>query len=98
MRRRDLMLAGLVGPAALTTPHVALAKSSTATATAGINVRAFGAVGDGQTLDSPAINKAIEYAAGRGGGTVYVPAGTYACYSIRLKSNIALALDPGAVR
>jgi polygalacturonase len=60
------------------------------------NVRDFGAVGDGNNVDSPAINKAIDAAAGAGGGTVYIPAGTYLSYSIRLKSNIALHLDQGA--
>ena len=52
------------------------------------NVRDFGAKADGKTIDSPAINRAIEAAAQEGGGTVYLPAGEYACYSIRLKSNI----------
>jgi len=60
------------------------------------DVRAFGAKGDGQTLDTPAINKTIETAAAAGGGTVYFPAGTYLCLSIHLKSNIALYLDQGA--
>ncbi|MBC8096977.1 MAG: glycoside hydrolase family 28 protein [Akkermansiaceae bacterium] len=60
------------------------------------NVRAFGAKGDGTTLDSDAINKAIETAASRGGGTVYLPAGTYLSFSIRLKSHISLYLDQGA--
>jgi len=60
------------------------------------NVRHFGAVGDGKQLDTPAINKAIESANAAGGGTVYFPAGTYLCYSIRLKSNVALYLDQGA--
>jgi len=60
------------------------------------NVRAFGAVGDGKNLDSPAINKAIETCAQAGGGTVFFPAGTYASYSIHLKSNVALYLDHGA--
>jgi len=60
------------------------------------NVRAFGATGDEKTLDSPAINKAIEACARAGGGTVYFPAGTYASYSIHLKSNVALYLDYGA--
>src|SRR5262245_22524619 len=60
------------------------------------NVRSFGATGDGKAIDSPAINNAIEAAAAAGGGTVLIPAGTYACYSIRLKSNIALYLDQGA--
>ena len=41
------------------------------------NVRAFGAVGDGTILDSPAIDKAIAAAAASEGGTVRFPAGTY---------------------
>lgn len=61
------------------------------------DVRKFGAVADGQTIDSPAINKAIEAAAAQGGGTVYIPAGEYACYSIRLKSHITLYLESGAM-
>jgi polygalacturonase len=61
-----------------------------------LSVRSLGATGDGNTLDSPAINKAIEAAASAGGGTVYFPAGVYLSYSIRLKSNIALYLDQGA--
>ena len=61
------------------------------------NVKDFGARGEGKTLDSPAINNAIEKAASAGGGTVYFPAGTYLSYSIRLKSNITLFFDNGAV-
>jgi polygalacturonase len=62
----------------------------------GYNVRAFGAVGDGKNLDSPAINRAIEACAQVGGGTVSVPPGTYLCGSIRMKSNIHLRIDAGA--
>jgi polygalacturonase len=61
-----------------------------------LNVRNLGATGDGTTLDSPAINKAIETASAAGGGTVHFPAGNYLSYSIRLKSNISLYLDQGA--
>src|SRR5579883_1939118 len=60
------------------------------------DVRAFGATGDGKSIDSSAINKAIEAAANSGGGTVLFPAGTYHSFSIRLKSNIALYLSQGA--
>jgi polygalacturonase len=60
------------------------------------NIRDFGAVGDGKNLDSPAINRAIEASAAAGGGTVYVPAGRYLCYSIRLKSRIRLFIGNGA--
>ena len=61
------------------------------------DVRAFGATGDGKTIDSPAINKAIEAASAAGGGTVRFPAGTYLSFSIRLKSHITLHLEPGSV-
>jgi polygalacturonase len=61
------------------------------------DVTAFGAKGDGKTLDTPAINNAIETAANQGGGTVLLPAGQYLCYSIHLKSNIELHIGPGAV-
>src|SRR3954468_6506076 len=60
------------------------------------NVRAYGAKGDGITIDSPAINAAIEAAAASGGGTVHFPAGNYLSFSIRMKSHIALYLDAGA--
>jgi polygalacturonase len=61
------------------------------------NVRDYNAVGDGRTLDSPAINKAIDACAAAGGGTVVFPAGTYLSGSIHLKSNIHLFLDAGSV-
>lgn len=59
------------------------------------NVKDFGAKADGRTIDSPAINRAIEAASQAGGGTVYLPAGDYPCYSIRLKSHIHLYLEQG---
>ena len=61
------------------------------------NVIDFGAKGDGKTLDSPAINAAIEAAVAEGGGQVFLPAGTFLSGSIRLKSNIELHLSPGCV-
>lgn len=60
------------------------------------NVKDFGAAGDGKMIDSPAINRAIEAAARDGGGTVYIPAGQYECYSIRLQSHITIYLESGA--
>ncbi|MGB3005548.1 MAG: glycosyl hydrolase family 28-related protein [Chitinophagaceae bacterium] len=61
------------------------------------NVKNYGAKGDGKNIDSDAINKAIEEAAKTGGGTVFLPAGTYLSGSIRMKSNINMYLDAGAV-
>ena len=61
------------------------------------DVRAAGARGDGATLDTDAINRAIDAAAAAGGGTVYLPPGKYLSFSIRLKSHITLQFAPGAV-
>ena len=61
------------------------------------DVRDFGAKGDGVTIDSDAINRAIDAAAAAGGGTVIISGGTYASHSIRLKSHVGLYLDQGAV-
>ncbi len=104
--RRDFLRisgASLAGAAFPTSPAGAQTtpRSSTASANALSNsgifdVKLFGAIGDGKTIDSPAINRAIE-AAAVAGGTVRFPAGNYLCYSIRLKSNIALCLDQNAV-
>ena len=65
--------------------------------TSWFNIKDFGAVGDGLSLDSKAINKAIDAAVLAGGGTVNIPAGNYLSGSIRLKSNINLLIDQGAV-
>ena len=87
--------AGLVGAAtgAFVRPAHAIPSTSTSAA---YDVKAFGAKGDGNTLDTPAINKAIEAAAAAGGGIVLFPPGAYLCYSIHLKSNVSLSLGPGA--
>ncbi|HEX4021100.1 MAG TPA: glycoside hydrolase family 28 protein [Acidobacteriaceae bacterium] len=93
-RREFLKLAGfgIAGSAVGTSPQ-----HGVATAMAGsFNVRSYGATGDGATLDTASVNKAIETAATAGGGTVYFPAGNYLCYSIHLKSHVTLYLDQGA--
>ena len=54
-----------------------LATASLQAASTDVNVRDFGAKGDGKTLDSPAINAAIDHCAQQGGGTVVLPAGNY---------------------
>ncbi|PWU07752.1 MAG: exo-poly-alpha-D-galacturonosidase [Terriglobia bacterium] len=59
-------------------------------------VTAFGARGDGKTLDTAAVNRAIEAASAAGGGAVTFPSGTYLCYSIHLKSKVTLYLARGA--
>lgn len=61
------------------------------------DVRAYGAVGDGETLDTDAINRAIEAAHHFGYGRVVFPAGRYLSFSIRLKTRVDLHLEEGAV-
>src|ERR1700761_5304271 len=65
-----------------------LASTGIAGAAAGISL--------GASIDTAAINRAIEAASARGGGTVRFPSGTYASYSIHLKSNVVLYLEVGA--
>jgi len=61
------------------------------------DVKSFGAKGDGKSPDRDSINRAVEAAAAAGGGTVHIPAGTYVTGSIRLRSNIRIEFDAGAV-
>jgi polygalacturonase len=101
-RRRDLLKIAGGGIAASLIAAPALYAGDRAAAprdgnASGIyDVRTFGAVGDGRTIDTPAVNKAIEAAASSGGGTVRFSAGTYACYSIHLRSHVILFLEQGA--
>jgi polygalacturonase len=91
-RKRGLsILLLLVGASAFTALRAAAPRLET------FEVAAFGAKGDGKTLDTDAINHAIEAASAVGGGTVHFPAGRYLSFSIRLKSHIRLVLDAGCV-
>jgi polygalacturonase len=62
-----------------------------------VNVKNYGATGDGSTNDTPAINAAITAANSAGGGIVEFPAGNYKSKnSIHMKSNVTLQLDSGS--
>ena len=56
----------------------------------------LGATGDGRTLDTAAIQAAIDRAAEGGGGTVFFPPGAYLSGTLFLKSHVRLDLDAGA--
>src|SRR5215218_4296057 len=60
------------------------------------NVRDHGAIGDGTTHDTAALNKAVEACAAAGGGQVLFPPGKYLTGTVHLKSNVTLQLDAGA--
>ncbi len=55
-----------------------------------VNIVDFGAVGDGQTLNTQAIQQAIDEVNNKGGGTVVIPQGTWLSGPIVLKSNVNL--------
>jgi len=61
------------------------------------SVTEFGAVGDGKTLNTEALQKAVDAVFEAGGGTLLVPAGVYMTGTVELKSNVNLHLDNGAV-
>jgi polygalacturonase len=56
------------------------------------NVRDFGATGDGKTLDTAAVQSAIDACHKDHGGTVLIPAGDFLVGTLELKSNVALHL------
>ena len=61
------------------------------------DIRDFGAKGDGKTINTAAIQTAINHCRDHGGGTVLIPAGTYLSGTLRLFSNIHLQVGRGAV-
>src|ERR1044071_3840951 len=91
-----LGLASLLALAVVQLPASSAQRRGPPTDAPAYRVRAYGARGDGKTVDTPSVNRAIEAAAAMGGGTVHFPAGTYLCFSIRLKSNVTLHLEQGA--
>ena len=64
---------------------------------AALDVRHFGAKGDGTTLDTRAIQSAIDSAAVCGGETVVLPPGRYLSGTLVLKNNVALHIEKGAI-
>jgi DNA sulfur modification protein DndE len=61
------------------------------------NIARYGAKADGQTLNSQAINQAIDLCSAAGGGVVQVPAGLWLTGPIVMQSNVNLHLERGAV-
>jgi polygalacturonase len=96
MQRRDLLKTSpLVLAATVGRVSLADAQIPPSTPEAVFNARTYGATGDGKTVDTPAIDNAIEAVAAAGGGTLVIPAGRYLCFTIHLKSNVELYLSQG---
>lgn len=62
-----------------------------------VNIKDFGAVPDGKTLNTEAINKAIQEVSSRGGGKVIVPQGLWLTGPIELQSNVNLYTEENAL-
>ena len=60
------------------------------------DIRGFGAVGDGRTLNTTTIQSAIDQCHAHGGGTVVIAQGSYVTGTIHLKSHVHLRVEAGA--
>lgn len=60
------------------------------------NIKDFGAVPDGKTLNTTEIQQAITSVSKNGGGTVFVPTGVFLSGSLELLDNVVLYLEAGA--
>lgn len=91
------LLGLLVGTALAALAAAPVSPAGPSAAAVVFNVREFGAVGDGKTPDTVAIDRAIAACAQAGGGTVLFPAGVYLSGTIHLQGkNLTLNLTPEA--
>jgi len=74
----------------------AILTTSQATAST-YDVRTFGAVGNGITMDTKAVQAAIDHCHAAGGGTVLVAGGRYLTGTLYIKSHVCLRVESGAV-
>lgn len=91
MHRRSLLQLGLTGAIATAAPP-AFAQTVGRT----FDAADFGAVGDGESINTRPIQAAIDAAAGAGGGTVVLKPGVYMSGSLFVKSNVTLLIGRGA--
>ena len=91
MLRRSLIGAALAATGAAATP-----RSGTSDPTLLFDVRNYGAHGDGKTLDTRALQAAIDACSQSGGGYVVFPKGQYLSGTITLKDGVTLYLSPNA--
>jgi hypothetical protein len=89
LSRRQLVTAG-AGFAAQTAQSHAAPIAADSPGARLFNVRDHGAKGDGKTLDTAAVQAAIDACASERGGTVLIPAGDFLVGTVELKSNVTL--------
>jgi len=79
--------------AALTPAMAQQTAPQSRTASSIYNVRDFGAKGDNKTLDTAAVQAAIDACAKNRGGAVLIPPGDFVVGTVELKSNVTLHLE-----
>jgi polygalacturonase len=106
MKRAAIIFPALIVLCLIGLPHAqkaapaeaaALASKTPSASGMAMSIADFGAVGDGKTINTDAIQRAIDVCAAKGGGTIHVPAGRWVTGPIFLKSHITLHIDAGAV-
>jgi hypothetical protein len=95
MKRLDfsLYLVAIITSISLSPASLPAQKSSTKV----FDIVDFGAVGDGKTVNTEAIQRALDACTGKGGGTVRVPNAQFVTGTILLKDNCTLYLEDQAV-
>src|SRR6185503_1070321 len=93
LARRTFLSALVAVP--LTKP--AFGQATSGVARLALNIRDFGATGNGVTKDTAAIQSALDRCGVLGGGEVLFPAGTYLSGAIALRSNTTLRFAEGAI-
>ncbi len=97
MERRDFIrksgITGLAGLGAASLALQSFAPAEGGSPDSRLNVKDFGAKGDGKTPDSKAIQDALD-AAGKIDGTVWFPSGIYRCHDLKVPPHVTLLGDP----
>lgn len=86
-----------MGPAGVGKNHGASAPAAPASLLfPPLDIRSFGAVGDGKTLCTAAIQRALDLCGEAGGGTVHLPAGTWLSGALVMHSHTTIEVGSGA--
>lgn len=80
----------------LTSILMVLATMVSLSQAADFNIKDLGAIGDGVSLNTVAVQKAIDRCSESGGGIVRIPAGRFVIGTVQIKSNVTLSFDHGA--